>query len=134
MTRAVAVGAGFVLGIWLSRGWHESDWLAALLALIVLAAYLLARSFGMRASVPALLAAAVLLGLARGGPELLTPHGNLHLFHGRTVEVSGHGLRYAGSGGQPHPCNGRRRQRYRAVGSAARLGAHLDVGRADPMD
>ena len=89
MTPAVAVGAGFVLGIWLSPGWHESDWLPALLALIVLAAYLLARSFGLRASIPALVAAALLLGLVRGGPELLTPHGNLHLFHGRTVEVSG---------------------------------------------
>ncbi len=89
MTPLVWLGGGLVAGIWLGRYWTGGDAAVGLLALAVLAGYGLARSLGWRAGLPVVLALALLLGLVRGGPELLTPSGDLARFHGQHATAVG---------------------------------------------
>ena len=89
MTLLVWLGAAFVLGLWTSRWWEHGPGAALTLALAAAACALLARSLGVRGALTGLMLAAALLGMARGGPELLTPTGDLAFSHGLRAVVSG---------------------------------------------
>lgn len=89
MTLLVWLGAAFVLGLWTSRWWEHGPGAALLLALTAAACGLLARSFGLRGALAGLMLAAALLGAARGGPEALSPTGDLAFSHGVRAVVSG---------------------------------------------
>ena len=89
MTFLVWLGAAFVLGLWTSRWWEYGPGAALMLALATAACGLLARSFGVRGAIAGLMVAAAMLGLARGGPDALTPTGDLAHSHGIRATVTG---------------------------------------------
>ena len=80
---------GFVLGVFLSREGDLPLGAAALLVTALGGGYLALRSWGLRWGLPLLLAAGVVLGLARGGTGVLDPPGDLDRYHGREVQVTG---------------------------------------------
>jgi competence protein ComEC len=80
---------GFVLGLWASRQWDVPT-AAIVLSLVSLAGvYLLLRSWGIRALPLMLLLLGLLLGVVRGGPQLLDVGGDLAHYHGQVVEIEG---------------------------------------------
>ena len=83
------VASGFVLGLLLSLKISPSIGPLILLLVSIGCSHLFLRSVGLRLGLPLLVGAGLLLGLARGGPTLLDPPGDLHLHHGRQVEVYG---------------------------------------------
>ena len=80
---------GFVLGLWLGLEVSLPTGAALLLLVSLGCSYLVLRSLGLQMGLPLLVAAGLLLGLARGGPTLLDPPGDLHLYHGREVQLGG---------------------------------------------
>ncbi len=85
----VWLALGFVLGVYLSRTWDVPPAAVALLLTSVAGGFLLWRSWGLRSALPWLLVAGALLGLARGGPHLLDPPGDLDRHHGSAAQVRG---------------------------------------------
>ena len=85
----VWLALGFTAGLLLSAKASPSLGAIVLLLASVFGAYLVLRSVGLRTGLPLLLAGGMLLGLARGGPHLLDPSGQLHLHHGAEVRVRG---------------------------------------------
>ena len=83
------LGSGFVLGLWLSLEVSPPIGTVLLLLVSLGCSYLLFRSVGLRLGLPVLVVAGLLLGLARGSPDLLDPLGELHRLHGREVQASG---------------------------------------------
>ena len=85
----VWLALGFVAGLLLSQEWPPP--LAALLLLVASlgAAHLLLRSAGIRLGLSLLLVVGVLLGLARAGPGVLDPPGQLHAYHDERVQLQG---------------------------------------------
>ena len=80
---------GLVLGLYLSAEWAAPK--PALLLLLGGAggAWVLGRSVPLSVGLPLLVVVGVLLGLLRGGPDLLVPETILPRFHGQQVELRG---------------------------------------------
>ena len=80
---------GVVLGLFAGSVWEAPASALLLLLAAIGGAWALARPAGLRVGVPLLVAAGVLLGVLRGGPDLLAPEGLLPRFHGEAVELRG---------------------------------------------
>jgi competence protein ComEC len=79
---------GFAVGLFLGASWNLSPLPVMLLLAALPGGYVLSRPSGLRLGMPALLVAGLLLGVLRGGPELLLAPG-LSEYHGSSVELRG---------------------------------------------
>ena len=82
-------GAGLPLGLFLGASFDAPPLALLLLAAATVGAYILARAAGVGVAGPALLALALLAGMARAGPDTLSVGGGLERVHGQRVELLG---------------------------------------------